>query len=204
MATQDLQRQIEEARAYGYSEEQIQEFLNPKPVQETALPPASGPVPPATTPYVDRSEEDTALLQYGAAKAAQGLGYGAAGKVALDTALKMAGRQPTPSITRGIGNVIQGAANMIRPTAPVVPPVEPLTDFVQQRGAYAPQAGQAPAQPAVGGPAAQQGSQFIQRMSALASKYAPVAKSLTGAGAMLYSPSLNTNEAEELRRLRGY
>lgn len=199
----ELQRQIEEARANGYSEEQIQAFLNPQPVKETALPPTAGPAKPSESPYVDRTEENIALAQGIGLEAAKYTALGGAGKVAVDTALKIAGRQPTPSIMRGIGNVARGAYNMVRPGVPgipTVPPSEPLTDFVQQRGAYAPQ----PQQPPIGGPAAQQATTFIQRMQALATQYAPAARALTGAGAMLYSPSLNTNEAEELRRIRGY
>jgi hypothetical protein len=188
----ELERQMNEARANGYSEEQIQAFLNPQPVRETALPPATGPVKATDSPYVDRSEENLALAQGAAAQAAKYATIGGVGKVAVDTALKMAGKQPTPSITRGIGNLAQGAYNMVRP-APAVPPVaaaaEPLADFVQQRGAYAPQPAQAP----VGGPAAAQGATFIERMAAMAGKYAPAARVATGVGAMVMPGNMGQN-----------
>ena len=187
----ELERQIQEARANGYSEEQIQAFLNPQPVRETALPPATGPVPAPESPYVNRSEENLALAQGIGAQAAKYATIGGVGKVAVDTALKMAGKQPTPSITRGIGNLAQGAYNMVRPTpaAPVAAVAEPLTDFVQQRGAFAPQPAQAP----VGGPAAAQATTFLDRIAALGNKYAPAARVATGVGAMVMPGNVGQN-----------
>jgi len=188
----ELERQIQEARANGYSEEQIQAFLNPQPVRETALQPAQGPVKAPESPYVDRSAEEIALLQGGGAQAAKLLAEGAIAKTAVDIGLRALGKQPTPSILKGVGNLAQGAYNMVRPT-PVVPPVaaaaEPLADFVQQRGAYAPQPAQAP----VGGPAAAQGATFLERMASMASKYAPAARVATGVGAMVMPGNVGQN-----------
>lgn len=64
-----LQAQIDEARAQGYTEQQIQEYLNPKPVvrEDQKKDQTGAPV----SPFVNRHEETTGLAQYGAAKAAQ-------------------------------------------------------------------------------------------------------------------------------------
>jgi hypothetical protein len=196
----ELQRQIDEARANGYSEEQIQAFLNPQPVKETALQPAAGPMGKTTvqtpaTPWVDRGPEDTATIQAGALDLgynmakyglpAAGLGY--ALKKGMDTYKQT--RMPPPQTFTGGANPAFDRA-LSQPFNPAAPQGAP--------------AAAAPQQPPIGGPAAQQATTFIQRMQALATQYAPAARALTGVGAMLYSPSLNANEAEELRKIRGY
>lgn len=75
---ENLQAKIDEAKAAGYSDDEIQAFLNPKKEEPVAQPQTNpnGPV----SPWVDRGEEKTALGQYGAAKALElgaelGTGY---------------------------------------------------------------------------------------------------------------------------------
>lgn len=182
----ELERQIQEARAYGYTEEQIQEFINPKPVQEVALQPKpTGPLATTTvqtpvTPWVDRGPEETATIQAGVGQ----LGYDVA-KYAIPTA----------------GAAYLGKKYLESRKVPAPAP----TTFTGGANPAFDKALSQPYNPAANAPAAGQTGTFIQRMQALAAQYGPAAtRALTGAGAMLYSPSLNTGEAEELRRIRGY
>ena len=106
-----LQAQIDEARAQGYTEQQIQEYLNPKPVvrEDQKKDQTGAPV----SPFVNRHEEATGLAQYGAAKAAEyGLeGYG------------------IYKIGQGIGRAFSGT-----PTAPTGPAVPTPTVPVGEAG----------------------------------------------------------------------
>jgi hypothetical protein len=54
---------------------------------------------------------------------------------------------------------------------------------------------------ATGGAPAAQGATFLQRMATQFAQYAPAARALTGIGAALYSPSVNTGEQEALNRI---
>ena len=54
---------------------------------------------------------------------------------------------------------------------------------------------------ATGGAPAAQGATFLQRMATQFAQYAPAARALTGIGAALYSPSVNTGEQETLNRI---
>ena len=64
-----LQAQIDEAKAQGYTDEQIKEYLNPTPVArpDQAKDESGGPV----SPFVDRSAEAVGTGQYAAAEAAK-------------------------------------------------------------------------------------------------------------------------------------
>ena len=123
----------------------------------------------------------------------------------------------TPAVPTSMNQLPVSARNIPVPTNPNLPTVAnpnlPAVNRIDQIRAVA----NAPAPaPAIGGPAAQEGSNFIER---IAQKYAPIAqrvapilnnpvtRALTGpvgqaAQGMLYSPGLNTNEDEELRRRR--
>jgi len=72
-----LQAQMEEARAQGYTEEQIKEFLNPQPVERLDRRQDESGAP--VTPFVNRGEEAVATGQYGAAEAAKYAALGGAG-----------------------------------------------------------------------------------------------------------------------------
>ena len=190
MPTQDLQSQIDEARANGYSEEQIQAFLNPQPVRETALQPqGTGPMSTTTvqtpaTPWVDRSAEDSATLQavglqagYDVAKyglPAAGVGY--ALKKGID-AYKQTKMPPPTTFTGGANPAFDKA--LTQPYNPATP-----------QGAPA-------GQPPVGGPAAAQGATFLERMATMASKYAPAARVATGVGAMVMPGNVGQNYAAQ-------
>lgn len=54
---------------------------------------------------------------------------------------------------------------------------------------------------ATGGAPAAQGATFLQRMATQFAQYAPAARAMTGIGAALYSPSVNTGEQEALNRI---
>lgn len=156
-----LQAQIAEAKANGYTDEQIDAFLSPKPVERLDEKKDESGKP--VSPYVDRHEEAVGIGQYGLGKAAE-LGAEAAatyfGGKKLLTAAGNAFRGP-----QGIAAVQPGQSpNMTGPTntpvAPTSAPLEPggqkLTDFVQQKGNYArppaPVGGPIPGQPVAGAP----------------------------------------------------
>ena len=96
------QEQIDQAKSLGYTDAQIEEYLNPR-AQETTLPPpgtqvpgqdmfrsptvgSGAPVNPANNPWVDRSQEHSGLVQ-GAALA----GGGAAAAFAFQGTLGSSG-----------------------------------------------------------------------------------------------------------------
>jgi hypothetical protein len=80
-----LKAQMEEARAQGYTDEQIQEFLNPKPVERLDQKRDESGAP--VSPFVDRGPEAVGTAQYGAAEAAK---YAAIGGGGLYGAKKVA------------------------------------------------------------------------------------------------------------------
>jgi len=207
MADKDLEKKIAEAKANGYTDEEIQSYLNPQPV-------------PVQEPK-DRSEEYAGTAQFGVGKTvAEGAELAAKGYLGYKVAEaagkgigKMMNRPPVPPVT---------------PVAPVAPPtaVTPPTPTTFTGGANpawdealrkpfnpaAPQgAPSTPAQPPAGGPAAQQGSTFLQRFGQqlgqvrqavtpvlegavdYAAKAAPVARVATGIGALVTPGNVGQN-----------
>jgi hypothetical protein len=80
-----LQAQMEEARAQGYTEEQIKEFLNPQPTARPDMAKDESGAP--VSPFVSRGEEAVGTGQYAAAEAAK---YAAIGGGGLYGAKKVA------------------------------------------------------------------------------------------------------------------
>ena len=120
-----LQAQIAEAKAQGYTDEQIDAFLNPKPVEQASK-----------DAFVDRSEEATGLAQYGVGKAAQlgaelGGGY-YVGKKLLGAA----------------GNAFRGGPAPVAPIAPATMPTAMIPEVAPMPGAPAPTTLSAGANPA--------------------------------------------------------
>ena len=184
MADENLQKKIAEAKAAGYTDEEIQNYLNPTP---------PAPVPqPQKQSLVDMmhqynpqgfgqplTPEQTGTAQFGAGQAAKylgeaGLGYGA---------------------YRGLKNVAQNFGN---PPPPAAPPAgvdtggQKVVDFAR---------GMAPngiPSPAPQPPQPSTAQNFIQRMSQLAQQYgpvvaekiAPVARVGIPAALATYSPNL--------------
>ena len=72
-----LQAQMEEARAQGYTEEQIKEFLNPQPTARPDLAKDESGAP--VSPFVSRGEEAVGTSQYAAAEAAKYAAIGGGG-----------------------------------------------------------------------------------------------------------------------------
>lgn len=215
----ELQAKIEEAKAAGYTDEQIQAYLNPQ-----------APAPTKEQPWVDRSNEYTGFAVDAGLDAAKtalevGGGYYAA-KKAINMLGDKFGRQPAPAPAAPVQpapeapriQVPQNAGGGPRPQVTPQQTFEALgRNYGPAQQAAAPAApegvpGRAPAPgPATApqappvSPAAAQGETFIQRMSTLAKQYAPAAGRIaTGVGAMLYSPELNAGEdawvAEQRRR----
>lgn len=97
---------------------------------------------------------------------------------------------------------IPGQPGMPMPTQPVAPTIEPggqrLVDFAKQQGQFK--------QPGI----VQQGMDIARRMREIAASrvtsaaqaVAPMARAASGIGGMLYSPGLNTGEAEQLAEYR--
>ena len=184
MADENLQKKIAEAKAAGYTDEEIQNYLNPTP---------PAPVPqPQKQSLVDMmhqynpqgfgqplTPEQTGTAQFGAGQAAKylgeaGLGYGA---------------------YRGLKNIAQNFGN---PPPPAAPPAgvdtggQKVVDFAR---------GMAPngiPSPAPQPPQPSTAQNFIQRMSQLAQQYgpvvaekiAPVARVGIPAALATYSPNL--------------
>jgi hypothetical protein len=114
-----LQAQIEEARAQGYTEEQIQAFMAAE---------QRGPMPtPTQDQFTPRFEEGVGTAQYAAAEAAK---YAAIGGGGYYGAKKVA-------------EALRGPKAVPGPVAPAVAPAieaggQAVKDFVQQQGRYAP------------------------------------------------------------------
>lgn len=96
----EMQKKREEALAQGYTEEEIDAFLNPSAAAQT--PPATSNAP--VSPYVDRSEEKLATGEYGASELAK---YGLGGY--------------------GLYKAGQGIASKFGTGAPATGPVSPTT-----------------------------------------------------------------------------
>ena len=85
-----------------------------------------------------------------------------------------------------------------QPVAPLEPGGQRLVDFAKQQAQFK--------QPGI----VQQGMDIARRMQEIAASrvtsaaqaVAPIARAASGIGAMLYSPSLNTGEAEQLAEYR--
>lgn len=161
MADENLQKKIAEAKAAGYTDEEIQNYLNPTP---------PAPVPqPQKQSLVDMmhqynpqgfgqplTPEQTGTAQFGAGQAAKylgevGLGYGA---------------------YRGLKNVAQNFGNPPPSSTGVDTGGQKVVDFA--RG-MAPNGIPSPAPQPPQPPTAQN---FIQRMSQLAQQYSPVAEKI--------------------------
>lgn len=212
----EMERRIQAARDAGYSEEEIQAEL--AILQGTAQPPAVEPQTP-----IDRSEEYTGLGQGLGLEAAKlaALGYGGK-KLILDPLVNMvrgpvAPPQATPPGATGriLGQVVGQPSSM--------PPADIARPPVSTGGSPAGTSGYAGSNPAMREMAARQaaqqsalqrGMEYTDRIRQIAmdkvlqtsQRVAPVARAMApaaaGLGAMLYSPGLNTNEDEELRRRR--
>ena len=194
MADENLQKKIDEAKAAGYTDEEIQNYLNPTP---------PAPVPqPQKQSLVDMmhqynpqgfgqplTPEQTGTAQFGAGQAAKylgeaGLGYGA---------------------YRGLKNVAQNFGNQSPPPPP--PPStgvdiggQKVVDFARGMApnGVPPSTSQLPMSPPSPPPQPPTAQNFIQRMSQLAQQYgpvvaekiAPVARVGIPAALATYSPNL--------------
>jgi len=219
-----LQAQIAEAKANGYSDDDIQQYLI---AQTQSQAPAQEPAPGR------RDEEHVGTMQAAAIPAGEmaikaaeigGVGYGLK-KLAIDPirqAIQQAGPNartvmPNGDVFRGGQPGFNNASQGIRPVAPTSgfdAGGQKVADFVQQRGQFAPQAAapsaeaqayqaQQAARAAAQSPTAPPTAQnFLQRMMAMAGEYAPAARVATGAGLGLYSSGLNQGEDEQIRQMR--
>lgn len=181
MNDQELEQKIQEAREAGYTEQQIQEYLASQEMAKTS-PPVN--VPPAPAGGVDRGEELAALGQYGGAKAAEYAAYGAGGAYA--------GKKILDAVRGSRAPVPPPAAPTPAPTAPA-----PGTPAYTAESLKSPTGRPMGSQPGI--------MQQVQQAALNALKSPMVQKATRGMGAlgaMLYSPGLNANEDEELRRYR--
>lgn len=117
-----LQAQIEEARAQGYTEEQIQAFM----AAEQRGPMAT----PIQDQFTPRFEESVGTAQYGAAEAAK---YAAIGGGGYYGAKKIAEALRGPRAAPGPVSPTPAA-----PTPGIEAGGQAVKDFVQQQGRYAP------------------------------------------------------------------
>ena len=217
MADENLQKKIAEAKAAGYTDEEIQNYLNPTP---------PAPVPqPQKQSLVDimhqynpqgfsqpMTPEQTGTAQFGAAQAAKYLGEGALGY----------------GVYRGLKNIAQNfgkpsaSSTELEPSTALEPGGQALRDFTTQQGRFTPPTspntvppGYQPGQNVninVGGnpatPAQTPG--MMDRFGQLAQQYAPILQKYAGglsriagpAALATYSRGLNTGEDEELKRQR--
>lgn len=150
---ENLQAKIDEAKAQGYTDEQIQEYLNPKPVARPDMKTDSSGAP--VSPFVGRGEEAVGTAQYGAAEAAK---YAAIGGGGLYGAQKIA-------------QALRGPA---APVAPVAPPNLPITGSAQHTADILKSAsGSAPSRPPG---IIDRGAEITKKMREFAaSRVAPVA-----------------------------
>lgn len=141
MAGEITQEQIDQAKAAGYSDAQIEEYLAPK-TADTAPPPSqppaqvpgqsmfrtpavggAAPVNPAESPWIDRSQEKSGLAQ-GAALAAGG--------AALPLAAEyLAAKKLLPIAGEAIGRAVRGAP---APAAAPAPAPGPQIQVPQNTG----------------------------------------------------------------------
>lgn len=193
-----LQAKIDEARANGYSDEEIQKYFLSEQTPSQDL---------RNQPTTDRREENTGLAQGILGKTAEyGIGSYGLYKAGQGIARAFGGGAPAP------GPVAPTAAPMPAPApapavpAPVVEPVAPAgspqatMDILKAQN---PQAANAAAQQAAGAAQQAEAAQITkakQMVRQLAMER--LMKASVGIGLMTASPSLNTNEDVELRRRR--
>ena len=220
MDDKELQAKRAEAKAAGYSDEEIDGFLKP-----VAGPGITAGGTKTDTPFANRGEEMIGTAQAGAVASA-----GKIGELAIDAAKyalpaygiykggqALANRMPGPPA--GVPTTVPTptAAPMAAPMAAPTPPAGPTT-FTGGANPAFDKALSRPYNPGMpqGAPAAPQpptAGNFIERMSGLAQRYAttagevasralPAARAMTGVGAALYSSGLNTGENEMLARIR--
>ena len=196
MADKNLQKKIEEARAAGYSEEEIQNYLNPTPPAPVMTERPKQNLVDIMHEYNPQgfsqpmTPEQTGTAQFGGAQAAKYLGEGALGYGAY----------------RGLKNIAQNFGNSpTPPAAPVSPPsaVTPEGTMEMLKGN--------PTQPGTNpysAPAQQPG--LMDRFGQLAQQYAPILQRYAGtvgrvagpAALATYSPGLNAGEEQALIRIR--
>ena len=103
MAEKTLEEKIQEARAAGYTDEEINSYLNPKPIEQPT--------------ENKRSEEYIGMGQFGAAKAAElGLEAYGAKKLIVDpvlNAIKSRGMPPTTGVATTPPTTLTGGANPV-------------------------------------------------------------------------------------------
>lgn len=109
---QELQNKIDEARANGYTDDQINEYLGSQTKDVLPTNTAESKTLPGSTPWVDRSEEHRGLAQGIAGKAALTgaeayLGYQGLKKL-VNTAGKAFGNSPVSPTTTATGPVSPG------------------------------------------------------------------------------------------------
>ena len=207
-----LQAQVEEARAAGYTDEQIQQFLKAEPVARLDKKQDASGEP--VSPFVNRDEEAVGTAQYGAAELAKALAIGGGGyyglkKVAQALRGPAAGPvAPTPAVP-----TVAPASAPPPASAPLDRGGQAVKDFVQQRGQYSPASGPVrpttvPGQPVVGAPqtagigtdlatakqrmAPQQS--IAQRMQQIAaSRVAPVVRGAGGIAAAVMPGNMGQN-----------
>lgn len=212
MDEKDLQSKIAEAKAAGYTDEEIQSHLDE--MRGTQKPLAEPEKNKHHEANIGAAEAGTAALGGPAADLAMkgaeiaGAGYGLK-KLAVDPIMR-AIQQANPNATiMQNGQAFRGGvpgANM--PSGPAVPSNgfdaggQKVADFVNQRGQFAPESGipsaeaqayQRAAQEAAARQAAAQpptAANFLQRVGQLASRYAPLARGAAGVGLATYSPNL--------------
>lgn len=157
MEEKELQAKMAEARAQGYTDEQIQAFLNPQPVErlDQKQDESGGPI----SPFVDRGEEAIGTAQYAAADTAYNIakygtigggGYYGAKKIAQALRGPAAGTVTTPTVStaptvgpqlpgantaEGIKQIVKGGpvqpgTNPYTPTASVAAPGQSLASQI--------------------------------------------------------------------------
>jgi hypothetical protein len=157
-----LQAQMEEARAQGYTEEQIKEFLNPQPTARPDLARDESGQP--VSPFVNRGEEAVATGQYGAAEAAK---YAALGGAGVYGARKVAQALRGPGPVAPAPTTFTGGANPAFDKALSQPAQQPgviqrATDIAGKMRDIA-----------------------ASRVTPIAQAVAPIARAATGVGAMV-------------------
>lgn len=200
------------AKAAGYTDEEIEAYIAANPEVASEAPPP-GEEPPAPEPIYNEPGERGVLPagmvpeKYNPSASTVGTAAVGAGGLGLAKGLL-----PKVNVSFGGGSPSSGpVAPTPTPSAPVAPaPVKPGLVDAQGRpltpespaqraprsttrlpsGTLPPQAGAAP-KPAIGGPAAAEGSNFIQ---SLAQKYGPaVSRAGVGAAAMLTPGNIGQN-----------
>jgi hypothetical protein len=199
MDEQQLQAKIEEARAAGYTDSEIQAHLSDM----------AGAAPAIEAPEQNKHHEaNVGAAQLGALAGAEQIGE--LGKKALEYGI------PAYGLYKGgqaIANRIPGPVAPTGVAGPAVPNTsgfdaggQKVADFAQQRGQFAPEASAAPspqaqayqaqqaARAAAQSPTAPPTAQnFIQRIAALGSQYAPAVRGLGGIAAAVMPGNVGQN-----------